>query len=103
MRAEIGPWAGWDAGGVGGDREQVRCAMGVGASTLGADVRVKLTLGCAMGAATLGAGGRLKLTLLGVWHTLGSPGGLAGLRFGRRRWLGIGVMVGSAVGYHAGD
>ena len=77
--------------------------MGVGVSTLGAGVRVKLTFGCAMGAATLGAGGRLKLTLLGVWHTLGSPGGLAGLRFGRRRWLGIGVTVGSAVGSRAGD
>jgi hypothetical protein len=77
--------------------------MGVGVSTLGAGMRVKLTFGCAMGAATLEAGRRLKLTLLGVWLTLGSPGGLAGLRFGRKRWLGIGVTVGSAVGYRAGD
>ena len=76
--------------------------MGVGDSTLGAGVRVKLTFGCAMGAATLGAGGRLKLTLLGVWHTLGSPGGRPGLRFGRRRWVGLGETVGSAVGSRAG-
>ncbi len=103
MREEIGAWAGQDAGGVGGDREQVRCAMGVGASTLGADVRVKLTFGCAMGAATLGAGGRLKLTLLGVWLTLGDPGGLDGLRFGGRWWLGMGATVGSAVDSRAGD
>ncbi len=94
MREEIGTWAGWDAGGVGGDREQVRCAMGVGASTLGADVRVKLTFGCAMGAATLGAGRRLKLTLVGVWLALGDPGGLDGLRSGGRRWLGMGATVG---------
>ncbi len=89
--------------GLGGDWEQVQCAMGVGVSTLGAGVRVKLTFGDAMGAATLGAGRRLKLTLLGVWLTLGSLGGLAGLRFGRRWWLGIGVTVGSAVGSRAGD
>jgi hypothetical protein len=100
---EIGPWVGWDVGGVGGDREQVGCAMGVGVSTLIAGVRVKLTFGCAMGAATLGAGGRLKLTLLGVWLTLGSPEGLAGLRFSRRRWLGIGATVGLAFGSRAGD
>ncbi len=103
MREEIGVWAGWDAGGLGWDREQARCAMGVEASTLGANVRVKLTFGCAMGAATLGAGGRLKLTLLGVWLTLGDPGGLDGLRFGRRRWLGMGATVGSEVGFRAGD
>ncbi len=77
--------------------------MGVGASTLGAGVRVKLTFGCVMGAATLGAGGRLKLTLLGMWLTLGDPGGLDGLRFGRRPWLGMGVTVGSEVGSCAGD
>ncbi len=77
-------WAGWDAGGVGGDRERVRCAMGVGASTLGAGVRV-------------------KLTLWGVGLTLGDRGGRDGLRFGRRGWLGMGVTVGSAVGYRAGD
>ncbi len=45
----------------------------------------------------------VKLTLLGVWFTLGDPGGLDGLRFGRRRWLGIGVTVGLAVGSCAGD
>ncbi len=103
MREEIDAWAGRDVGGVGGDQERVQCAMGVGAATLGSGVRVKLTFGCAMGAATLGAGGSLKLTLLGVWLTLGDPGGLNGLRFGRRRWLGIGVTVGSSVGSRAGD
>jgi hypothetical protein len=77
--------------------------MGVGASTLGAGMRVKLTFGCAMGAATLGAGGKLNLTLLGVWLTLGDLGGLDGLRFGRRRWLGMGVTVGLAVDSHAGN
>ncbi len=67
--------------------------MGVGASTLGADVRVKLTFNCAMGAATLGTDGRVKLTFLGVWLTLGDLGSLEGLSVGRRQCLGIGVMV----------
>ncbi len=35
-------------------REQVQCAMEVGASTLGDAARVNLTLGCAIGDATLG-------------------------------------------------
>ena len=35
-------------------QEQVRCAMEVGASTLGDVVRVNLTLGCGMGDAALG-------------------------------------------------
>ncbi len=103
MREEIGAWAGRDVGGVGRDQEQVRSAMGVGVSTLGAGVRVKLTFGCAMGAATLRAGRRVKSTILGVWLTLRDRGGLDGLRFGRRRWLGMGVTVGSAVGSRAGD
>ncbi len=85
LRDFFGRWVGGDACGVGGEWERVQCAMGVGVSTLGAGVRVKLTFGCVMRAATLGAGRRLKLTLLGVWHTLGSPGGLGGLRFGRRQ------------------
>ena len=103
MCEEIGAWAGRDAGGVWGERERVQCAMGVEASTLGADVRVKLTFGCAMGATTHGADGRLKLTLLGVWLTLGDLGGLDGLRFSRRRWLGMGVTVGLVIGSRAGD
>ncbi len=41
-------------------REQVRCTMEVGASTLGDAARVNLTVGCTMGDATLGdAGGTL--------------------------------------------
>ncbi len=35
-------------------QEGVRCAMEVGASTLGDAVRVNLTVGCTMGDATLG-------------------------------------------------
>jgi hypothetical protein len=67
VREEIGVWVGRVAGWFEGEREQVQCAMGVGASTLGADVRMKLTFGCAIGAATLGTDGRVKLTFLGVW------------------------------------
>ncbi len=40
-------------------REQVQCAMEVGASTLGDAARVNLTLGCRMGDATLGDVGRI--------------------------------------------
>jgi hypothetical protein len=42
-------------------RERVRCAMEVGACTLGDAARVNSTVGCAMGDATLGD----------VGHTLG--------------------------------
>ncbi len=39
---------------VSSGKEQVRCAMEVGASTLGDASRVNSTLGCVMGDATLG-------------------------------------------------
>ncbi len=39
-------------------QEQVRCAIEVGASTLGDAARVNLTLGCRMGDAPLGDVGR---------------------------------------------
>ena len=77
--------------------------MGVGASTLGADVRVKLTFGCVMGAATLGTDGRVKLTFLCVRLTLGDLGDLEGLSVGERQCLGMGAMVGLAIGAIAGD
>ena len=66
-------------------------------------MRVKRTFGCAMGAATLGTDGRVKLTFLGVWLTLGYPGGLEGLSVGGRQRLRIGAIVGSVVGALARD
>ncbi len=64
----------WWSRGSAGEREQVQCAMEVGATTLRADVRVKLIFGCVMKAATLGTDGRVKLTFLGVGFTLGDWG-----------------------------
>jgi hypothetical protein len=69
VREETGVQTGGVAGGAIGSaemQEHERCAMEVGASTLGAAVRVNLTFGCAMDDATLGDVGRLKLTFLGV-------------------------------------
>jgi hypothetical protein len=103
VRQEIGVWAGQVAGGFEGEWERVQGAMGAEASTLGADVRVKLTFGCAMRAATLGTDGRVKLTFLGISLTFGDPGGLEGFRVGGRRWSGMGSTVGLAAGSLAGD
>ena len=82
----------WWSRGVGGGAGAVKCAMEVGASTLGDDVRVKLTFGCAIGAITLGTEGRVKLTLLGVGFTLRDLGGLEGLSVGKRQYMGMGAV-----------
>jgi hypothetical protein len=68
-------------------REQVRCAMEVGASTLGVAVRVNLSFGCTMGDATLGDVGR----------TLGASGGLCGSVAGVEGGLWLEKAVGLPV------
>jgi hypothetical protein len=67
-------------------REQVRCAMEVGASTLGDATRVNLTVGYVMGDATLGD----------VGFTLGALGGFCGKGAGgiEGLWMGVGGASG---------
>ncbi len=67
--------------------EQVRCAMEVGASTLGVTVRVYMTFGCAMVDATLGD----------VGCTLGALGGLYGNVAEEEGGLWMGEVVGLPV------
>jgi hypothetical protein len=57
VRKEIGERMGGVASGamgLTGVQECVRCAIEVGASTLGAEGRMNLSFGCAIGAATVG-------------------------------------------------
>jgi hypothetical protein len=64
-------------------QEQVRCAIEVGASTLGVAARVNLTFGCVIGDATLGD----------VGPTLGALGIFCGSGAGEKGGLLIGEVV----------
>ncbi len=85
MQEEIGVNIGRVAGGAmdsAAVQERVQCAIEVGASILGAAMRVNLTFGCAMGGPTLRDVGRLKLTFLGLGSTLEDSAGLGALVVG---------------------
>jgi hypothetical protein len=83
-------------------REHVHSAMEVGATTLGAVVRVNWSFCCAMGDTTLGDLGLVKLTFLGVVSILGDLGVLGGLITGEKGGLGMETAVGSPVGLVGG-
>ncbi len=105
MKEETGVQTGGVALGAIGSaavQEHVQCAMEVGASPLGAAVRMNLTFGCAIGDAILRDVGRLKLTFLGVHSTLGDLGCLGGLIVGGKGGLEMGAVVGSLYGLFGG-